>query len=427
MSRSRLCALLSLLTLAGEVQAEEVPPPSAETAPAPKDGESPAAPPEETPAPKPKEGGDGAAQPPAQPPEESENWIDQGHAFIEHRVFAPILRLDRFFSDERDLDPERSRSFLRWRSELRVVEDLSRPAFTTGIRANLRLPGLNKQLERIRVVIEGETRDAVSSLFPRTPGPASPFASEFDEQQQGGANAGLRFFLWDSLMAHADLGGGVLLQLPPGVFGRLRLRYALPVGKLFLTRYAASGFWRTDTHLGTTGEAAAERVLTRFVIARLAGQATVTQVSVTNGRGTEWGTEAALVASFAQDVGAQVGVAATGATALPVTVERYRVYTRIRRDVYRRWLFVELEPEIAWPWTNDPTSRYQGRYRAWGLSFRLEVQFQGTEAPPRPAIVPVRPPEPKDPLPIDEPADVPPKQEPSQPKEERSPPKPAAA
>ena len=125
-------------------------------------------------------------------------------------------------------------------------------------------------------------------------------------------------------------------------------------------------------------------------------------------RGVEWGSDLSLLAYFNPRAGAQIGAAVTGATrnslvvvpaSVPLQVatvrrapgiDQYRLYTRLRRDVYRRWIFVEMEPQMAWPWTPD-----RGRHAEWGVAFRLEVQFQGKEAPPPPPPLP--PPEPKDP------------------------------
>ena len=338
------------------------------------------------------------------PPEPEDSWIDVGHAFIEQRIFAPILRLDRFFSDERDLDAERERSFIRWRNEVRFSEDASRPAFTTGVRVNLRLAGLNKQLRRLRLVIASETRDAIQSLFPRPPG--SPIAEE--EDTTGTGNAGLRFFVLDTVISHADLGAGVLLRVPPGAYGQLRFRVALPVGKVFLTRSVATGFWRTDTRFGTSAGLELERPLNATFVARLTGSGTLTERS----HGVEWVSEAALLAFLGPRTAGQLALSANGVTRPPVVatdpltlaetrapeLDRFRLYTRLRRDLYRRWVFAELEPEMAWPWTLE-----KGRHGAWGVAIRLEVQFQGKEAPPAPA--PALPPEPQDPPPPPEPQD----------------------
>ncbi len=350
-----------------------------------------------------------AAPAPEETPERKEpekkddggNLIDAGHSFVEQRIFAPILRLDRFFSDEREFEAERSQSFLRWRSEVRVTEDDSRAAFTTGVRATLRLPGLNKQLRRLRVVIAGETRDAVRTLFPR--GSEAARDLEAEDDNLGTGDAGLRFYLLDTLLSHADLGAGVLMRLPPGAYGRLRIRSAIPVKRLFLTRTVLTGFWRTDVHFGTTGGLELERPLGTMLVSRLAGSGTITQES----RGVEWLSELALIASLGPRLGAVLAVAVNGVTrptvagndalGVPIrspSLDRWRIYTRLRRDLYRRWFFVELEPEIAWPWTIE-----LGRHAAWGLTFRVEVQFQGEEAPPPPPPPP--PPEPRDPEPED--------------------------
>jgi hypothetical protein len=340
--------------------------------------------------------------PSPEPPASGDTWLDASHAFIEQRIFAPILRLDRFFSDERDIESEREQSFLRWRNEVRFTDDSGRPAFSTGVRATLRLPGLNKRLRRLRLVIAGETKDAIDKLFPRQPTPGTPAdASQAEEDTIGGGDAGLRYFLLDTLPLHADLGGGALVQLPPGVYGRLRFRWAYPVWKLFLSRFALIGFWRSDVRFGATGTAELDRPLSRLLL-RVSGSATRSERS----NGFEWGSELAAIAPLPPKSAAQLAVATGGATEAwvvapdPATgvwnrwrvpqIDRTRIYARLRTEVYRRWMFLEIEPEVAWPWTPE-----RKRYSAWGVALRLELQFQGKEAPPKPPPPP--PPEPKDP------------------------------
>lgn len=305
--------------------------------------------------------------------DDDENWLDATHSYLEQRIFDPVIRLDRFFSDERDLEVSRSRSFIRWRNELHL-EEAAEPTFGLNVSATLQLPGVRRQLRRLRIEIAGQTRDAVSALLPgeldRTGEPPT--------ERGGTADAGLALRLWDSLQAHASIGAGVLVELPPGAYGRLRLRTAVPLGRHFLSRQALTGFWRTDTRFGTSGSAEIERPLSRTTIARLFGTATLSEVSP----GVEWAGDLAVLAAFPRWFGAQVGAGANGASdALDgaPAVERYRVYTRLRRGFYRRWIFLELEPEYAWPWTPD-----RGRHQAWGIAFRVEVQFHGPgpDAPP---------------------------------------------
>lgn len=334
---------------------------------------------------------------PLTPPEETreerarrqeldDNWLDASHAFVAERLFAPVLVFDRFFSDETTLDAERSRSFLRWRNELRV-ERGDTPVYTTNLRADLRVPGLNRMLDRLRLVVEGQTRDTIAALFPGE-------GEEVDEAL-GSGGAELRVRLWEGMIAHGDIGAGLLLQLPPGGFTRARLRWAIPAGELFLTRLATSGFWRTDTGFGTSLDASLERGIKRAALLRLSGQVQLTEVS----RGVEWSTELAAFRAFTRAVAGSVGVGMLGASDAHPVIDRYRFATRLRSDVYRRWLFLEVEPEVYWPWIQG-----RGREAAYAVTFRVEVQFRGWDAErpkrtePR-AEEPPSPPEPSDPAP----------------------------
>jgi hypothetical protein len=136
-----------------------------------------------------------------------------------------------------------------------------------------------------------------------------------------------------------------------------------------------SGFWRTDTRFGTSGALELERPFGRRLAGRLSGGTSLTEESA----GVEWSSEAALLAAIGPRSGAVLAGGPSGATGHEVGIDRWRVYVRIRSDVYRRWIFVEAEPEVTWPWTKE-----RGRYAAFGLAFRLEVQFHGTEPAEKP-------------------------------------------
>lgn len=361
----------------------DAPQPPAQSAPAQTAPTAPATPP--APAPE---------APPAPPPDPSvppkdtsppsyaeDTWLDVGHAFLEERLFTPVLVLDRFFSDERDLEAERARSFLRVRNALRVHQ-YGTPAYALDVRATLRLPGLNRRLERLRLVIAGQAEDVVNGFYPELAG-----AQPLGPNQKGAANAELRYGAWDGLYSHVDLGAGLLLELPVGAYGRVRYRASVPLGRWVLGRMALAGFWRTDTRLGTSLDASVERPLASLALVRLAGTSRLTQRS----RGVEWGSELAGLRALGPRTAVSLAASVEGATDAPVDVDRYRVYARFRRDLYRRWIFYELEPEVAWPWELERG----GRFREYAITFRLEVQIQGSEPPVEP---PAELPEPRDPV-----------------------------
>jgi hypothetical protein len=310
-----------------------------------------------------------AAKPPTPTEQEKDDtWIDFGHSFLEDRLFAPVFRVDRFFSDERDLESERSRSFIRWRNQLRFEEYSSRPSYTTDVAASLRFPGLNKQLARLQIEVLGQTRDTYSSLFPRSnpgPGEIPP-----PDQGVGTADAGLALRLWDTLSTHADVGAGLILALPPGEYVRFRLRFAQRPGLGVVTRQAVTEFWRTDLGFGTTESADVERPLAPWAVARLSATTTISQSS----HRFDWQGDASVAAALRSRVGAVVGWGIVGATRVAPAVRTHRFYVRFRRDFYRRWIFFEVEPEYAWPYTTQ-----YGRHGVAAIMFRVEFQFQGNE------------------------------------------------
>jgi hypothetical protein len=318
-----------------------------------------------------------AARPAPEPPTEGGNWLDIGHGFIEHRVFAPALRVDRFFSDERDLEAERARSFIQWRQEIRFTQFARAPHYTTTVTANLKLPGLNLQLQKLSLEVAGQTRDAFTALI--APGDRTTSADTTAETYFGTTDAGVGYRLFETLAStvatHGDLGAGFILTLPPGLYARARLRFVESLGAQVLARQALTGFWRTDTLFGSTASAELQRPVAWGTLVRLSGTTTITERS----RGFEWSGDLSLIGTVALQIGAQLGFGLSGATRAPVDVDAYRVYLRFRRDVYRRWLFAELSPEYDWPW-----APIIGRRGIWSIALRLEVQFQGNEAPRAP-------------------------------------------
>ena len=382
----RRCALAAAAALAGAARAAAPPPP----APVPPAALAPAEP-ISVPSPELAIVAPGAPATSPPPAEEHHTWLDRGHALIDEAL-GGALQVDRIFSDERQLDAERNRSFVRWRNDFRYGTD-TRLTYRTGLVADLRFPGLNKWLEGASIFIAGENDASAADLReapgaavtqPPPPGPVS---------KPGRVAAELRYALFETFRVKADLGAGFLFQLPPGVVGRVRLRYAEPVGRLFLLRLGYTLFWRTDLHLGNTLDASVEREVAPRTVLRLASGATANQVE--REKGLQWATELGLVHALGPATAISIAAAASGVTLPTQRADLYRTYMRYRRDVFRRWIFVELEPEVSWPIVVPPDHRT----RVEAFTFRLEAQFDGefrrAAARSRPRSEPG--PEPRDP------------------------------
>ena len=382
-ARLAVAALLAALERPSRAQAQADPPP----APAP---EAPAAgaeappPPADASRPPPEPGAQGAAPAPATRPQpanpetvfsgepvpetaaedaEEHSWFDQGHAYVGRLFFTPIFRLDRFFSDETELVPERSRSYARLRGSLRLRQD-GVPAEVVDFYADLHLPGVNRLLDHFRLVLASAADSALSGIYSES-GTTAPFTA----REAGPPNAELRFGAFQGLRSSVDLGAGLLVRIPPGAFVRARYRTAIPIRDLFVSRLAFQTFWRTDMLFGVRGDGSLERPIGTSSLVRLAGTAQVAQRKT---NGVDYGAELVWMHAFSPTIALALGSDAQGSSLSPVAFDKYRLYARLRHDVLRRWIFLEVEPEVGWPRT-----RYRGRYRAYAVTLRLEVQFSG--------------------------------------------------
>ncbi len=299
---------------------------------------------------------------------EEHAWFDHGHAYFGRLFFTPVFTLDRFFADQTELDPERSRSWARLRTALRVRQD-GKPTEAVDFYADLHLPGLNRWLDRFRLVLVSAADSTLSGFYSET-NTTAPSSSRV----AGPANAELRFGAYNGIRSSVDLGAGVLFRIPPGAFVRARFRTAIPVRDYFVTRIAAQTFWRTDLHLGVRTDVALERPLGTSTLLRLAN---TSQVAQRKTNGIEYGTELVWSHAFSPTIALALGTDAQGASNSHVALDKYRIFGRLRHDVLRRWIFVELEPEVGWPWTRE-----RGRYRALAAILRLEIQFSAEGSVP---------------------------------------------
>lgn len=308
-----------------------------------------------------------------------DTWLDAGHALV-GRLLGTVLRFDRFFSDERQLDAERERSFLRWRNDVRVGTDTHRARYYTTVLGDLKFPGLNRWLERARLVIAGESEETAAGVGEGPAGSATP-TSPGPARTVGRAAAELQYALFETFHVKTDVGAGLIVALPPGAVAHLRLRFAQPIGDVALFRTAWVTFARTDLHLGELAQADVERRFGLASLLRLSAGATANQVQ--RDRGIQWGSELAFIHAFGQRSAVSVGAGLDGFTLPFQRVNTYRVYARVRHDVFRQWIFLEVEPQVFWPFV--PLAP---RGQDFALTLRLEAQFQGEPDRPRAEPVP---------------------------------------
>jgi len=307
---------------------------------------------------------------PAGPPAvEEEGLLDEGHALVEQGLTELALRLDSFFGEERRLDLERPGSVLRWRNEVRSGED-RRFRYRSTVLASLRLPAATRWLSRANLVLAGETSPAPAGTLPEETGGPSLAPSLATER----AGLELRFHLLRAAATTIDTGAGLRLGLPLEPYLRLRLRHRQPLPLAVVGRVTPALFWTRREGVGASAALDLDRPLGRDTVLRWSGQGAVAQRSL----GLEWGSELSLARLFPPaHIATALGAGASGQTRTAREPLQYRIFARARRDLWRSWFFVELEPELDWPL--DPL---RGRRRAAAITLRVEVHFEGKAAAP---------------------------------------------
>ncbi|MDA8431243.1 MAG: hypothetical protein M0T70_18475 [Geobacteraceae bacterium] len=290
--------------------------------------------------------------------------VDETHALFERDILNQVIRLDRFFGNEKSEDLLKAEYQLRWRNSLRL-EQGGRIKVGTTVRANVKLSRIN---ERLRLVVYGENEpEPFSSTLPADPGNPG-----FDRSSQSlrVVNTELRYGLIQTPSLDIFLGAGVRLILPPEAFVRSRLQYTYKISAKALFHFGETLFVKNEGILGETSEAGLELSINQKTLLRWSNSATISDEI----KGLEWGTELSLIRELSPRSGVTLASGVYGNTSIAGAVNNYRVLARYRRNFLRKWLFYELEPQLSWPRRDDGSFPLNH-----ALIFRLEIVFQGHE------------------------------------------------
>jgi len=299
-------------------------------------------------------------------PAADNGWVDRTHARIEREMFDTVVWFDRFFGDERMLVTEQPKSFLRWMNDLRWDEEEGF-TFRTTARASLRLPRLNK---RWRIVISGETRGDPNAVTPEDPG--NPGLVTGSRVRTGSTE--LIYELLRTPRSTLDVGTGVRVKIPPDAFVRTRFQYVRPLSLNTLGRFTATAFWDAQDGFGESNQLDLEYRLAPPTLLRWSNSLEITQES----DGWTWGTDLTLLHKLSPKSAITFAAGASVSTRPAWIAQDYRILARYRRNVWRKWLFLEGEPDIHWPRKEN-----ESRKTVWGATLRAEILFTGRESDPR--------------------------------------------
>ena len=299
-------------------------------------------------------------------PAAHDRWTDQTHSWVERGLFDAAVWFDDFFGDERMVVIERPEAYLRWKTELRWDEE-EHTSFRNSVRASLSLPRLKK---RWRLVFTSESTGDPTAIIPEDPG--NPGLNPASQVRT--ASTELVYNIFRTPRSTLDAGAGVQLKIPPNGFVRTRFQHARPIALNTLGRFTATAYWDAQDGYGESNQVDLERWLAPPTLLRWSNYFEITE----KGNGWTWATELSLLHKFSPKSAITFASGVSGATRPAWTAQNYQVLARYRRNVWRKWLFLEGEPYIHWPRKED------GSWNpVWGAILRAEIVFAGTVLNPQ--------------------------------------------
>ena len=290
------------------------------------------------------------------------NWADRSHSWVEKGMSGTVVWFDGFFGDDQMLVTGRPESYLRLKGEFRWDEE-ENSYFRSSVRASLHLPRLKN---RWHLVVSSESRGDPTAVIPEDPGnPALDPTSQVRT-----TSTEIVYDIFRTPRSIIDVGAGVRVKIPPSAFARTRFQYARPVGFSILGRFTATGFWDAQDGLGESNQLDFERWLAPPTLLRWSNYFSIEEKNKDSG--WAWGTELSLLHKLSPKSAITFSAGVSGSTQPAWIAQNYRILARYRRNVWRKWLFLEAEPDIQWPRKEDGS-----RGPVWGATLRAEILFIG--------------------------------------------------
>jgi len=284
----------------------------------------------------------------------SDGWLDRTYSYLNEQLCAPAVWFDGFFGDPRSLEENPVNSFFRVRSAIGWDETEGTSA-GLQVRANLVLPRLSNRVRLLVSRDEDVSGDGFGGLG------ADGLGRE--------TRLGLRVILGEGTRGFTDLDGTVRVE-SGSLNPRLAARYRVlsPIGEQGLLRGTQTAFWERIDGFGTQSRLDLEWAPKTERLVRWTTRGTFSEAS----SGVDW--ESVLIAyqQLDEKTALRADLGTFGFTRPEFEAEEFFVSVRLRRQFLRPWLFVEFQPERAWP-----LDLSTGKRRAdWRAKVTFEIQFE---------------------------------------------------
>ena len=275
------------------------------------------------------------------------NWVDSSHSYATDQAQALTEWMDNFFGDP-NYDIEKAESLVRleWVNDWDEEDNYNTKL---RLRGKLQLPRVSK---RLNLVFSGEDGDTLS-----------------DDDRQNEDRVGLLYNVAERKRSRVDLTLGFNTgDLRPGI----RYRNQGPITERFRYRYTQRIQYETNEGFYTTGQINLDHALSESNLVRWSNRVVYGEETP----GAEWQTRLALArrtrsARKKHQLVISYFGAINGITN-PSYTKNYRLGMLFRRQVYRQYLFAELEPSYNFRRNNVDADRNG----VWRVVVRFEIALE---------------------------------------------------
>lgn len=275
-------------------------------------------------------------------------WVDSSHGYATDRTQALTQWMDNFFGDPID-DLEQAESFLR--AELiDDWEDEDGHKLKVRLRGKVQLPRISKRLD---LVFAGDENEAAVS----------------PEERNEDDSVSLQYELTDKKNSRFDLTLGASRGgLRPGV----RFRHSNAMGERSSYRFLERVQYEKDDGLFSTTQLDFYHAIGADDSLRWSNRLRYGEKT----DGSEWRTSLSLRQRYLIDTKRPVATSAfvvvNGVTEPESYTKNYKLGFLFRRQIYRDFLFMEVQPAYNYRRRNVD----ENRHGVWSIVFKLEIAFE---------------------------------------------------
>ena len=279
-------------------------------------------------------------------------FIDQAHQDISKSLAAPSQWFDNFFQDPRT-EQEIAGTFLRLRGSI-VTEEGEEVSFQGKVKAHVRLPNLQRRFHLILSSEDDDLHDDTlkDSVVKRNLAKSNKTTLALQYTQKRSTRL--------SLTHRVKLG----FNDGPTPRIRSRVRYSIPIAKESLLSLTQAISWEDSEGFGEESRLEYDIPFSETKLLRTTGLGFFSESS----NGYEWLGMMQWLQSFSHKRALAFGGYIAGETRPKSYLTIYDVFLKYRQRVFKKWLFIELKPEVQW-------ERENGFESVGIFTFTLEAQF----------------------------------------------------